>query len=187
MITQKEFATQEELLAACIRKDRRAQRLLYDIYSPRMFSLCIRYAGGRERAKDILQDGFITVFEKIGSYNGTGSFEGWMRRIFVNTALMAARKADVLKYSEELEDYHSEVVSDESVMDSINSTELLQIISSMPSGLRIVFNMHVIEGYNHSEISEKLGIAEGSCRSRLSRARTWLQEKIRKKECELNS
>jgi RNA polymerase sigma-70 factor (ECF subfamily) len=149
-----------------------------------MFSLCIRYAGSRERAKDILQDGFITVFEKIGSYNGTGSFEGWMRRIFVNTALMAARKADVLKYSGELEDHHSEMMSDEDVMDSINSTELLRIISSMPHGLRIVFNMHVIEGYNHSEISERLGITEGSCRSRLSRARTWLQEAIRRKEGE---
>ncbi len=105
-----------------------------------------------------------------------------MRRIFVNTALMAARKADVLRYSGELEDFHSEMVSRDNVMDSINSTELLRMISSMPSGLRIVFNMHVIEGYNHNEISEKLGITEGSCRSRLSRARSWLQEELRKKE-----
>lgn len=182
MITQKEFASHQELLDACVRQDRRAQRVLYDIYSARMFSLCIRYAGSRERAKDILQDGFITVFEKIESYRGAGSFEGWMRRIFVNTALMAARKADVLRYSGELEDFHSEMVSRDNVMDSINSTELLRMISSMPSGLRIVFNMHVIEGYNHNEISEKLGITEGSCRSRLSRARSWLQEELRKKE-----
>ncbi|MFA6770208.1 MAG: sigma-70 family RNA polymerase sigma factor, partial [Bacteroidales bacterium] len=95
MTTQKEFPDEIELLSACVKNDRRAQRVLYELYSPKMLTVCIRYVGERERAMDILHDGFITVFEKIGSYNGTGSFEGWLRRIFVNTALMTLRKGDV--------------------------------------------------------------------------------------------
>ena len=103
MITSKtEFPDEKELLSACLKQDSRAQRVLYELYSPKMLSLCIRYVGDRERARDLLHDGFITVFEKIGSYNGSGSFEGWLRRIFVNTALMTLRKGDVLKYSDEL-------------------------------------------------------------------------------------
>ncbi|MDD4638902.1 MAG: sigma-70 family RNA polymerase sigma factor, partial [Bacteroidales bacterium] len=118
------------------------------------------------------------VFEKIGSYNGSGSFEGWMRRIFVNTALMALRKGDILKYSEELVTAEREITGEQSVLENINSRELLRLISSMPAGFRAVFNMYAIEGYSHQEIAKQMKISEGSSRSQLSRARAWLQERL---------
>lgn len=168
-------------MRACVKQDPRAQRILYELYSPRMLSLCIRYVGERERARDILHDGFITVFEKIGSYNGTGSFEGWLRRIFVNTALMALRKGDVLKYSDELSDSGKELTVESSVLGNITSSELMRLISTMPPGFRTVFNLFAIEGYNHQEIAKELKISEGSSRSQLSRARLWLQDKLNEK------
>lgn len=182
MTAQKEFPDEKELLSACVKKDRRAQRVLYELYSPKMLTVCIRYVGEKERAMDTLHDGFITVFEKIGSYNGTGSFEGWLRRIFANTALMALRKGDVLKFSEELSDVAKEFTADSDTLSGINSKELLRLIASMPVGFRTVFNMYSIEGYNHQEIAKELKISEGSSRSQLSRARVWLQEKIKREE-----
>jgi len=176
--TSREIYNEAELLESCVKQDRRAQKALYEFYAPRMLTLCIRYIGDRERARDILHDGFITVFEKIGSYNGSGSFEGWMRRIFVNTALMALRKGDILKYSEELVTAEREITGEQSVLENINSRELLRLISSMPAGFRAVFNMYAIEGYSHQEIAKQMKISEGSSRSQLSRARAWLQERL---------
>ncbi|MCK9304784.1 MAG: sigma-70 family RNA polymerase sigma factor [Bacteroidales bacterium] len=176
--TSREIFNEAELLESCVKQDRRAQKTLYEFYAPRMLTLCIRYIGDRERARDILHDGFITVFEKIGSYNGSGSFEGWMRRIFVNTALMALRKGDILKYSEELVTAEREITGEQSVLENINSRELLRLISSMPAGFRAVFNMYAIEGYSHQEIAKQMKISEGSSRSQLSRARAWLQERL---------
>ncbi len=178
--TSREFFNEAELLESCVKQDRRAQKALYEFYAPRMLTLCIRYIGDRERAWDLLHDGFITVFEKIGSYSGTGSFEGWMRKIFVNTALMALRKGDVLRYSEELVSVEREASVEQSVLESINSKELLRLIATMPSGFRTVFNMYALEGYSHQEIAEQLKISEGSSRSQLSRARVWLQERLKK-------
>lgn len=182
MITSKtEFPDEKELLSACLKQDSRAQRVLYELYSPRMLSLCIRYVGDRERARDLLHDGFITVFEKIGSYNGSGSFEGWLRRIFVNTALMTLRKGDVLKYSDELSESGKELTVESSVLGNITSAELLRLIATMPPGFRTVFNLYAIEGYSHQEIAKELNISEGSSRSQLSRARLWLQDKLKEK------
>ncbi|MFA6334822.1 MAG: sigma-70 family RNA polymerase sigma factor [Bacteroidales bacterium] len=177
--TSTEYLNEIELVEACVKQDQRAQRVLYELYSPRMLTLCIRYVGEREKAKDILHDGFITVFEKIGSYNASGSFEGWLRRIFVNTALMSLRKGDVLKYSEELTSVDREIVEDGAGIGQISSKELLKLISSMPAGFRTVFNMFAIEGYSHQEIAREMKISEGSSRSQLSRARDWLQERLK--------
>ena len=179
--TSGEFRSEKELLEACVKQDRRAQKALYELYSPRMLTICVRYTGDRERAKDIMHDAFITVFEKIGSYSANGSFEGWMRKIFVNTALMSLRKSDVLKYSEELSGVEREVTIDSSVLGNLSSKDLLKLISTMPVGFRTVFNMYAIEGYSHQEIAKEMKISEGSSRSQLSRARTWLQERIESK------
>jgi RNA polymerase sigma-70 factor (ECF subfamily) len=176
--TSWEILNETELLEACVKQDRRAQRALYELYSPRMLSLCVRYVTDKEKAKDIMHDAFITVFEKIGSFNASGSFEGWLRRIFVNTALMYMRKGDVLKYSEELTYIERDVTIDGGAMDKISSKELMKLISSMPVGFRTVFNMYAIEGYSHQEIAKELSISEGSSRSQLSRGRVWLQERI---------
>lgn len=179
-VRYREYSNEKEVIEGCVKQDSRAQHILYDTYSSRLFSVALRYAGDRERAKDILHDGFITVFEKIGSYSGIGSFEGWLRRILVNTALMALRKADVLKNSGELNSAAGEFCPSPSVLDDISSRELMEVIASMPDGFRMVFNMYAIEGYSHQEIAKELNISESSSRSQLSRARTWLQERIRR-------
>ena len=147
-----------------------------------MFPLCIRYVGDRTLAEDILQDGFVTLFTHLGSYKGDGSFEGWARRIFVTTALMYLRKKDALKMSDDLEAARGLKTDTASQVQNIGYKELMKLIMTLPPGFRTVFNMYAIEGYSHKEISEMLGISETTSRTQLSRARTWLQEKIKKRE-----
>ena len=169
-----------ELIAACSRGDRNAQRMLYEKYSSVMYPVCVRYLG-REDAKDVLQDGFLTVFDKIGTYKGEGSFEGWMRKIFVNASLMRLRKADALRYSEDItEAPELGGTMEHGVLEQISSKEILDLVAELPSGLRSVFNLFVLDGYSHAEVGAILGITEQSSRSQASRARSLLQEKIKK-------
>ena len=146
-----------------------------------MFPLCIRYVGERSTAEDILQDGFVTLFSRIGSYKGDGSFEGWARKIFVNTALMYLRKKDALKMSDEIDSARNIATDITSQMQNIGYKELMKLITSLPPGFRTVFNMYVIEGYSHKDIAQMLDISETTSRTQLSRARTWLQNKIKEK------
>lgn len=173
--------TEAELIAGCARGDRNAQRMLYERYASLMYPVCVRYMG-REDAKDLLQEGFLTVFDKIGTYKGEGSFEGWMRKIFVNASLMHLRKADVLRRTEEIDgpQERAEAVTDYGVLEHISSREILDLIADLPAGLRNVFNLFVLDGYSHAEVAEALGITEASSRSQVSRARTILQEKVKK-------
>ena len=163
----------------CLKGDRNAQKALFDLLAPRMYPVCIRYTGDRETAQDILQDGFVTLFSKLDSYKGEGSFDGWARRIFINTALMYLRKKDALKMSDELENarHLSSDLTDQ--IGNIGYKELMKLVMSLPPGFRTVFNMYVIEGYSHKEIAEILGISETTSRTQLSRARIWLQNRIR--------
>ena len=154
---------------------------MYDRLAPRMFPVCIRYVGDRTVAEDILQDGFITLFTRLQDFKGEGSFEGWARKIFVTTALMSLRKKDALKMSEDLEaakGFSSETTSQ---IQSIGYKELMGLITELPPGFRTVFNMYAIEGYSHKEIGEMLGISETTSRTQLSRARSWLQNKIKER------
>ena len=183
--TNSVYTTEEKIIQGCIKRDQRAQRLLYETYSPRMLAVCMRYTGSRAKAEDVMHDGFITVFEKIGSYNRMGSFEGWIRRIFVNMALMSLRKADILKFSDELDSAEREYSKESSVLSSISSKELMRLIASMPTGFRIVFNMYAIEGFSHQEIAKELNISEGSSRSQFSRARTWLRDRLREEDIKI--
>ena len=171
----------KRLVKACLKGDREAQKSLYDSLSPKMFPVCLRYMSSREEAEDVLQEGFVTLFSKLDSYSGAGSFEGWARKIFVNTALMQLRKNDVLKESEDLEGAWDISSQDPTVIQNIGYQELLEIIESLPPGFRTVFNMYVIEGYSHKEIGEALGISENTSRSQLQRARMILQKKILEK------
>ncbi len=171
--------TEEELVQGCIRQDRRAQRALYGRFSSRMLAVCMRYAKDRDEAQDLLQEGFITVFSKISTFNSAGSLEGWMRRIFVNTALMRLRKGDVLRGAADVDEPVARSVSSgEDILSGIGGQDIMRMIAQMPEGFRTVFNMNVIEGYSHQEISRELGISEGTSRSQLSRARIWLQERL---------
>ena len=147
-----------------------------------MFPLCIRYVGDRSLAEDILQDGFVTLFTRLDCYKGEGSFEGWARRIFVTTALMSLRKKDALKMSDDLEAARGLKTETASQVQNIGYKELMSLIMTLPPGFRTVFNMYAIEGFSHKEISEMLGISETTSRTQLSRARIWLQNKIKERE-----
>lgn len=169
------------IIRECLKNNKLAQKELYERLSSRMYSLCIRYIGDRETAKDILHDGFIVLFSKLDTYKGEGSFEGWARRIFITTALMHLRKSDALKNSQDIEPLASSFTVNPTVIEKIEAARLLELVSQMPVGFRMVFNMFAIEGYSHQEIAKELGITEGGSRSQLSRARIWLQERIKEK------
>ena len=171
-----------QLIEACKKGDRAAQRVLYDLLAPRMFPVCIRYVGERTLAEDLLQEGFITLFTRISSYKGEGSFEGWARRIFVTTALMSLRKKDALKMSDELEAARTMKADGTTQIENIGYKELMDLVMSLPTGFRTVFNMYAVEGYSHKEIGEILGISEVTSRSQFSRARALLQSKIKIRE-----
>ena len=173
---------ESELIRSCIEGDRKSQKALYDRLAPRMFPVCIRYIGDRDQAADVLQDGFITLFTKLDTYKGDGSFEGWARRIFVTTALMSLRKKDALKMSDELDTARGMKAETVSQTQHIGYKELMRLVTSLPPGFRTVFNMYSIEGYSHKEIADMLGISETTSRTQLSRARIWLQKKIKEIE-----
>lgn len=171
---------EQNIITLCKKGDRSAQKALYDSLSPKMFSICMRYMGDRESAEDVLQEGFISLFSKLGSYSGEGSFEGWARKVFVNTALMTLRKNDILKQSADIENAFGVTSGAASAIQNISYKELLKAISELPTGYRTVFNMFAIEGYSHKEISDALGITEATSRSQLQRARVMLQNKIKR-------
>lgn len=177
---------EQKLISECIGGNRLAQRELYEKLTSRMFSVCLRYVGDRETARDILHDGFITLFSKLDNYRGDGSFDGWARRIFVNTALMYLRKNDALKMAESLEKPGVEVAADSSVISRLDSAALMNIVVQMPVGFRAVFNLFVIEGFTHQEIAKMLKISEGGSRSQLSRARVWLKDRAKDFENDLH-
>ena len=165
--------------------DRICQRELYNKLSIKMFPVCLRYIGEREKAKDVLHDGFITLFSKLGEFRGEGSFEGWARRIFATTALMQLRRHDILSQTlqidGEVELNDAELILDPKETSSLDADKLMELILSMPDGFRAVFNLYALEGYSHKEIAEMLQISEGASRSQLSRAKTWLQRRLKRR------
>lgn len=170
-----------ELLESCKKGDRKAQKRLYDLLAPKMMALCMRYAGSRELAEDLLQDGFVTLFSKMGNFKNEGSFEGWARRVFVTTCLMYLRKNDVLRMSEDISEARKLSSSEPGQMEEISYRELMSLVMELPPGFRAVFNMYAVEGYSHKDISEQLGISETTSRTQFSRARTWLRKRLEEK------
>jgi RNA polymerase sigma-70 factor (ECF subfamily) len=169
--------TETDLIKGCIEGDRRMQKQLYDRFSPKMYAVCLRYMGNADDAQDILQEGFIKVYRNIERFRGEGSFEGWVRRIFVNTAIEQIRKKKMdVSLTEKEETIEFKTVS---AIDSINEKDLLKIVRELSPGYRSVFNMYVVEGFSHKEIGELLGISEGTSKSQLARARMILQEKVK--------
>lgn len=171
-----------QLIEGCKNQDRRSQQYIYEKYARTMYGICLRYSTDADAAQDLLHDGFIKVFAHITSYEGKGSFEGWMKRVFVNMALEVIRKDKMKKqYTEDIENISDIEIADgfEEEADRISETELLSMIQELPPGYRSVFNLYAIEDYSHKEISQMLGIAEGTSRSQYIRARLLLQEKIK--------
>lgn len=167
-----------EIIKGCSNGERRYQELLYRTYSSRMYAVCLRYFRNREDAKDCLQEGFIKVFNSIKTYKGEGSFEGWIRKIMVNTAINIYRTTLNQNVSRDLDEVSNFISVSNIQKDNLSSEYLLKLIQELPEGYRQVFNLYAIEGYSHKEISNMLEISEGTSKSQLSRARSMLQQKI---------
>ncbi|HZH64937.1 MAG TPA: RNA polymerase sigma factor [Flavisolibacter sp.] len=175
--TSNQSFSDSDLIAGCMSGDRIIQRELYNRFASKMYGVCLRYAANAEEAEDILQEGFIKVFKKIASFRGEGSFEGWIRRIFVNTAIEHYRKKIYLQPITENEESTLEGKY-LSVLDSLAEKDIINLVQQLSPGYRTVFNMYVVEGYTHKQIGEQLGISEGTSKSQLSRAKQILQELV---------
>lgn len=166
--------TEKQLIERCAKYDREAQQLLYEKYAPKMLGICFRYVADRDTAYDIMHDAFITVFTKIGSFRHEGSFEGWMRRVFVTASLGYLRKRNNFKDSVQAETAAELTDGDPSALEKLEAKELNEHISSLPVGYRTVINLYAIEGYSHKEIAEMLNINEGTSRSQYLRGKAQL-------------
>jgi len=171
--------TEDELIRGCIRENAACQKALFDRYASRMLGVCYRYARNQADAEDILQDSFIKVFNKIGQFKSEGSFEGWIRKIVVHTAI---KKYSLMRYQKEqsVEEVKESVASleDPSAYSHLTEKDLLRLINSLPDGYRLIFNLYVMEGFRHEEIAVMLGIQPGTSRSQLVKARMMLQKQI---------
>ena len=154
---------------------------LYDLYAPKMMGVCFRYVHDRETALDLLHDGFITTFSKIRDFRGEGSFEGWLRRIFVTTALMHLRKKNVLDRAEPVEAADSFGDGEYDILEKLSSAQLLECVGRLPEGYRTILNLYAVEGYSHREIAGMLGIDEGTSRSQYARAKVRLRNILKEK------
>ena len=173
------FNNEYDLAKAIQKGNRKAQNRLYEKYASKMLAVCSRYVSDKMEAEDVMIEGFMRVFDKIDQFGFQGSFEGWVRKIMVNEALMFVRSKKMINV--DLEAAIEEPNSFEFSSD-IEAEELLKMIDSLPTGYKMVFNLFAIEGFSHQEIAEKLGISEGTSKSQLSRARAFLQEKLKQNE-----
>lgn len=178
---------ESEIINGCREGKRYYQEILYKKYSRKMFAVCLRFFRSREEAEDCLQDGFIKVFRNINSFSGLGSFEGWIRKIIINTAINKYRENQKTIKEEDFEDeLQSAIEGIDFNVDYLTEDYLMKLIQNLPENYRVVFNMYAIEGYSHKEISKMLNIAEGTSKSLLSRARVILQNKVGKFFYEIN-
>lgn len=169
-----------KLIQNCAAGKASAQAQLYGLFAPRMFGICMRYSKDQTEAEDNLQDGFLKVFEKIGTFKHQGSFEGWMRRVMVNVALAKFRKQNQLFRVEDMSNYDAVDEYDGTFENDISAEHLMKLIRELPPRYRMVFNLYVFESMNHREIAEELQISEGTSKSNLARARMILKDRIRK-------
>ena len=168
--------TESQLIEACRKKDRKAQQSLYDRYAPTMFGLCRRYVRNREDAEDVVVNGFFKVLTNIHQFQGSGSFEGWIRRIMVNQSLMFLRKKHNFQMTVEVDNV--EIKTHVSVEDELAAQDIINLLEKLPTGYRTVFNLYVIEGYKHREIAEILGISINTSKSQLILAKKRMQKLI---------
>ncbi len=169
----------KNIIKGCLAGNRRDQELLYRRHAAKLYAVCLQYSGNDEEARDILQEGFIKIFENLVHYKYEGSFEGWMRRIVVNTALEKFRSRHNLYRVDDIEMIQETDANPETGdYSGLETIDLLGIIRELPPKYRMVFNLFAIEGYSHKEISEMINISEGTSKSNLSRARTILQKKV---------
>lgn len=182
-MSENRFDEEQQIIAAVRKGNAKAQKIIFDRYASLMMSVCYRYVGNTETAKDMLQEGFIKLFTKIDSYTGAGAFGGWVRRIFVTTCLEYLRHNDALKFSSSVDDYENSLSESEySITEGISANDILKLVGELAEGYRTVFNMYAIEGYSHAEIATLLGISEVTSRTQFMRARLILQNAVRELE-----
>ncbi|MCD4737616.1 MAG: sigma-70 family RNA polymerase sigma factor [Bacteroidales bacterium] len=177
---------EEDIVAGCIRKKRKAQKALYQKYYRVLLGICMRYCESKPEAEDVLIEGFMNIYNKISTYSGKGSFEGWMKRVMVNTAIDNYRKNLKHYYHEDIEAITNQPSGQSSIPDDLAAEEILALILLLPKGYRIVFNLFAIEGYSHKEIAEELGISENTSKTQLLKARKYLQKLLKETEMEVN-
>lgn len=173
----KKPVTDKELIQGCIRENKACQRALYQRYAPKMMSVCLRYARHRLEAEDLLQEGFIKVFDNMYRFEFRGSFEGWVRRIMINTALKNYNKSSFKKERIGIHDYEGGS-ADPVIVAQLSREEIMAEVNRLPDGYRVVFNMYIVDGYSHKEIADQLGIGESTSRSQLVKARKMMQARI---------
>ncbi len=176
---QKNLEDLKEIIIKCASGDARAQATLYELFAPKMFGVCLRYGSNAAEAEDNLQEGFIRIFKYIGNFRHEGSFEGWVRRIMVNVSLEKYRKQFTVYPVEDMTIYDSVNFSEDTLAE-ISAKELVELIQELSPAYRMVFNLFVMEGMTHREISYELGISEGTSKSNLARAREVLKRKVKK-------
>jgi RNA polymerase sigma factor (sigma-70 family) len=165
---------EQDIIKECIEGKRLAQKCLYDHFASKMLGVCMRYAKDRAEAEDMLQEGFIKVFHNISKFKHEGSFEGWIRRIMIFTAINWFKQRS-RKFQEDLDIEGYDAVYEEDIVSRISVKEIVALVQQMPEGYRMVFNLYAIEGYTHREIAELLHIAEGTSKSQYARAKQYMQ------------
>lgn len=180
-MADKHLNDEQAIIEAALSGNAKAQKQIYDRYAPLMMSVCLRYMGDMETAKDLLQDGFVKLFDKLHMFEGRGAFAGWVRRVFVTTCLEELRRKSALRFSTSLDDvdYYLEH-SDVSVIDQLSADEIMELVANLPENFRTVFNLYAIEGYSHAEIADITNFTEVNSRTLFLRARRMLQEAIEK-------
>lgn len=174
------MSVEEKIVDGCISGKRRAQNQLYQKYAPGMLGVCLRYSKNLTEAEDILQEGFIKVFKNIKNFRKEGSFEGWIRRIIINSAITHINKNKISfkEIDEDKMDFPEQTETNETFA-PVSQEVLLHLIQNMPEGYKMVLNLFVFEGYSHREISETLNISENTSKSQLSKARKYLKNKLK--------
>ena len=184
MVLDKRNMSEEQMIKGCLENNPLAQKTLYNKLGPKMMGVCLRYMTNAEEAQDVLQDGFVKVFDKLGAYSGAGSFEGWVRRIFVNTALDALRKNKKLKHQTQIDEVEFALKSSDFIFETLIADDLMKLLQRLPLGYKTVFNLYAIEGYSHKEIAKKMNVTVSTSKSQFSRAKAMLRRKITELEKE---
>lgn len=169
--------SETDLIKGCINRDSRMQEELYNRFAPKMYAVCLRYSNNTDDAQDLLQEGFIKIFKNLDRFRAEGSFEGWVRRVFINTSIEHyRRKVNLFSTSEKEET----LIQDSSwnALDKLAEKDIIKLVQELSPGYRTVFNMYAIEGFSHKEIGGILGISEGTSKSQLARAKGILQKKV---------
>lgn len=174
--------TDSEIIAGCLRGTIKHQKALYDRYAAYMMGICMRYAASEEEAEDTLQEGFMTIFRHMESFQATGDLRAWMRKIMLNTALMQYRKNKARLFDQDIDELAYTLEADDSVLDRLSADDLMQMMQRLPAGARMVFNLYAVEGFDHPEIATQLGVSVGTSKSQYHRARELMRQMIEKEE-----